>query len=142
MALIPLVNFLPSADLIIALDKDKNICESGSFEQLRSTGGYLQGLLVSYEDDANDDIAPAEPEKESDETTTPPVTKAAKEAAEQEDKRRQVGDWSVYMYYFDNVGFFATLAFVFTELVWAFLSTFPSTLINYVLWNAAESNEL
>lgn len=137
MTVTPLVNFLPSADLIIALDKDKNIPESGSFEQLRSSGGYVQGLLVGHGDDANNDITPAEPEKESDKTTTPSVIKSAKGAAKQEDKRRQIGDLTVYMYYFGNVGFFATLAFVFTELAWAFFSTFPSSLITCVLWNAS-----
>lgn len=126
--------------MIIALGKDKKISESGSLEQLRGLGGYVQQLLSGREGDPNDDIRAAEESKESADIRTPPEEKITTAAEEREDKRRQVGDWTVYRYYFGSVGFFTTLAFALAGLIWAVLSTFPSKLANFALYTLSGAN--
>jgi hypothetical protein len=53
--------------------------------------------------------------------------KIAKEVIEQEDRRRQLGDATVYKYYFSSVGTVLVVLMIVFELLWTFFSTFPST---------------
>lgn len=58
--------------------------------------------------------------------TTPKVEYKAKQVESKEDKRRQLGDSTVYKYYFGSIGKFLIITLVALELVWAFLQSFPS----------------
>jgi hypothetical protein len=44
----------------------------------------------------------------------------------EDDASRQLGDWSVYKYYFRSIGPNATIIFLFFASGWAFLNAFPS----------------
>lgn len=51
----------------------------------------------------------------------------AKQIDTKDDKRRQVGDSTVYRYYFGSIGKVFLLTLLALEVGWAFLESFPST---------------
>ncbi|KAL7938200.1 P-loop containing nucleoside triphosphate hydrolase protein [Trichoderma chlorosporum] len=126
------VEFLASADLIIALGRDGKITEQGSFSQLSAIEGYVQTLA------ANKSIA-ASPETRPDEIipdsgagiTAPKVEYKAKEIKVQDDKRRQLGDSTVYRYYFGSIGPIFIITMLSLEIIWAFLQSFPTVWLNF-----------
>ncbi len=82
---------------------------------------------------SSDDIETAE---ESGQSAKKPATHMP------HDIRRQTGDFTVYKYFFGHVGRTFTIGFFIVEIIWAFLSTFPTVWLNW--WaqsNAAEPNE-
>jgi hypothetical protein len=50
----------------------------------------------------------------------------AKQVEIKEDKRRQLGDSTVYKYYFGSIGKVFLVILLGIEIVWAFLQSFPS----------------
>jgi ATP-binding cassette subfamily C (CFTR/MRP) protein 1 len=48
------VKFLPSADLIIALDQSGSVVEQGTFERLNANQGYVQSLSINNTSTTND----------------------------------------------------------------------------------------
>jgi ABC-type multidrug transport system fused ATPase/permease subunit len=48
-----------------------------------------------------------------------------------EDKTRQIGDFTVYMFYASAVGKWAMIVFLLYQLGWAFFSTFPLVWLNW-----------
>lgn len=50
----------------------------------------------------------------------------SKSAAHLEDDLRKGGDWAIYAYYFAKAGRLSTIVFFILQLVFGFLSTFPS----------------
>ncbi|TIC95348.1 ABC transporter C family member 8 [Colletotrichum higginsianum] len=54
-----------------------------------------------------------------------------KAVEEQDDKRRQLGDWSVYGYYFGSVGTVLVAIMLFLQVTWAFFSTFPTIWLKF-----------
>jgi ATP-binding cassette, subfamily C (CFTR/MRP), member 1 len=111
-----LVELLPSADLIIALDKAGNVVEQGTFEKLNVTQGYVHSLSINNTNTPND--YGNDSDRESNDATLLKKFELEPAAAidSTSDSSRQNGDISVYKYYFDTVGmwwcglFFATLA--------------------------------
>lgn len=118
------MSFLPQSDMIIALESGK-VVEKGNFEDCRKARGYVSSL-VSTSTEEQDESTP-EPEEVADGTASDvPVEKSTKVLKDQDDKRRQLGDWSVYGYYFGSVGASLVAILMVLEVTWAFLSTFPS----------------
>lgn len=110
--------------MIIVLEGGK-VAEKGSFEDCRKARGYVSSLMSTNTEDQ--DESTSESEKLADRTASDaPVEKSTKVLKDQEDKRRQLGDWSVYGYYFGSVGAFLVAILMVLEVTWAFFSTFPS----------------
>jgi hypothetical protein len=123
------VDFLASADHIIALGREGKITEQGSFERLFTTDGYVQSLManksiVSVTDAHQDEIISVS----AAEASVPKVEYKAKQVEVKDDKRRQTGDSTVYKYYFGSIGTVFLVTLLVLEVVWAFLQSFPSKL--------------
>ncbi|KAH0531953.1 hypothetical protein TsFJ059_000711 [Trichoderma semiorbis] len=128
------VEFLASADLIIALGREGNIIEQGSFSQLLASDGYVQSLTAKQAIVSNPEVHQDEVISESvTEATAPKVEYKAKQVEVKDDKRRQLGDSTVYKYYFGSIGPIFIITLFSLEIVWAFLQSFP---IIGVLWFA------
>ncbi|KAF4778786.1 hypothetical protein HER10_EVM0010424 [Colletotrichum scovillei] len=131
------VSFLPQSDMIIALESGK-VVEKGNFEDCRKARGYVSSL-VSTSTEEQDESTP-EPEEVADGTASDvPVEKSTKVLKDQDDKRRQLGDWSVYGYYFGSVGASLVAILMVLEVTWAFLSTFPTVWLKFWTDSQAES---
>lgn len=126
------VDFLASADYIIALGREGKITEQGSFERLSVADGYVQALMASRSIVASTDASQDERISEiADEASVPKVEYKAKQVEVKDDKRRQTGDSTVYKYYFGSIGTVFIVTLFVLELIWAFLQSFPSKL-NYL----------
>jgi len=118
---------MPSADLIVALGKDGTVTEQGSFVHLSRSGGYVEELLRSHAESSNDSESPASAISTKEELPQKRSTMPAKvPAAKPEDKRRQLGDFTVYRYYFGSIGTPLLAVLILLELLAAFFSTYPS----------------
>ncbi|TQN69569.1 ABC transporter gloK [Colletotrichum shisoi] len=123
------VSFLSRADMIFTLG-DGKIAEMGSFEKCRNAGGYVGNLVASGPRSRDEDKA--QQEKTANETTSQVIPeRKAKAVEEQVDKRRQLGDWSVYGYYFGSVGTVLVAIMIFLQVTWAFFSTFPTVWLKF-----------
>ncbi|KAI8275314.1 ABC transporter atnG [Colletotrichum sp. SAR11_240] len=121
------VGFLSQADLIIALG-DGQVLEIGTFAECLESDGYVKSL-ATIEPGSGDEVTSSEPPIDTSSNTTGKET--AKTAAETEDKRRQLGDWSVYSYYFGSVGAILVLVMLLLQMSWAFFSTFPTVWLKF-----------
>ena len=122
------------ADHIIILE-DGIISEQGSYSILSTAGGYTQTLVKGRQQHKSSSSSEAADDKgenvTADEETKAVIAKARKqyqmkEEAKNTDKRRQLGDRSVYKYYFGSIGMTYALTLVGLEFGWAFLEAFPS----------------
>lgn len=102
---------LPLADLIVVLAGLK-VDEQGTWEDLRSSTGYVSKLQVK-ESDPNA-AQKAAVEKAS---TVPGTTPPSKD--EMLDLSRRTGDFSVYLYYFQSVGYLLLTMFVLCCMLYA-----------------------
>lgn len=128
--------FLPSADVLISLDGNGCIGEIGTYQELKQAGGYTQTLVQ-----ANSDAEPSTASESSQHAAAQPEKKEhkAKEKKETDDKRRQLGDKTVYAYYFGSVGVVFAGTLLALEVVHAFLQTFPTVWLNF--WATAVQND-
>lgn len=94
------VNRLSIADYIIVFDSSGHICEQGTFEQLRSSGRDLRATLSNTEDESS----PPAPASVITQT-------ALASASASKDTRRQEGDWRVYRFYGESMGWFRLVLF-------------------------------
>ncbi|KAF4334279.1 multidrug resistance-associated [Fusarium beomiforme] len=87
------VNRLPESDFVMVLEKGGRLIEQGTYSELRSAGGYIQGLDISSHDGHDDQpSAEAQPTGENNEVGDKDVA---------EDHTVEVpSDRSVFMYYF------------------------------------------
>lgn len=117
LKLIQTVNLLPSADHIIVLGQQGNIQEQGSFRELNTNNGYVQNLLVKQF-------------KGKTEVAAPPLkhTLGKKQVAIEPtaDKKRQLGDMTVYWFYFQKIGTINTLLIFLFAFMFVGFTTFPS----------------
>ncbi|CAI0646944.1 unnamed protein product [Colletotrichum noveboracense] len=90
--------------------------------------GYVKSL-ATLEAGSGDEVTSSEPPIDTSSNTT--GKEAAKTAAETEDKRRQLGDWSVYNYYFGSVGAILVAVMLLLQMSWAFFSTFPTVWLKF-----------
>ncbi|WDK17382.1 ABC multidrug transporter [Colletotrichum graminicola] len=114
------------------------IAEMGSFEDCQNTEGYVSSLITSGSHDKDKGGGIFHGETTADETTClVPAEKKTKAMPEGENKRRQLGDWSVYGYYFGTVGVLLVAIMLFLQMTWAFFSTFPTVWLNF--WTDANA---
>lgn len=127
--------FLPFADVLLSLDgKSGRLDIIGTYQDLKRANGYTQ-TLVQASRDAGPSAAASE---HSGQAPPPEVAKKehrAKETKQIDDKRRQLGDRTVYSYYFGSVGTLFAVALLGLELGWAFLQCFPTVWLNF--WTTA-----
>ncbi|KAK2776790.1 ABC multidrug transporter [Colletotrichum kahawae] len=121
------VGFLSQADVIIALG-DGKVLEIGTFAECLESDGYVKSL-ATIEAGSGDEITSSE--SPVDTFTNITGEKLAKTATDVEDKRRQLGDWSVYGYYFGSVGAVLVAVMLLLQISWAFFSTFPTVWLKF-----------
>lgn len=95
----------------------------GTFEDCRKADGYIRSLAPT--NGSSDDSNTVESADEVPGEVSGPEKKASVNK-EEDDMRRQLGDWSVYSFYFGTVGVVLIATMLFLQVVWAFFSTFPS----------------
>lgn len=107
--------------MVVAL-ADGKIEQVGTFEDCRKADGYIKSLAPAI--GSSDSAETVEPTDE----VSGEVSASEKKATvkEEDDMRRQLGDWSVYSFYFGTVGVVLIAIMLLLQLVWAFFSTFPS----------------
>lgn len=133
-------DFLQHADQVICL-KDGGVAEQGTFESLVQASGFTASLQKQPHSTQEQDPDCIEETHEivrqsSTHKVSPKIPSAP------DDKRRQTGDLSVYAYFFVSLGLYFTIALVLCEVLWAFISTFPSVWLNWwVESNAAQPNQ-
>lgn len=113
------VKHLPYTDHIIVLNAKGRIEQEGSYDQLSSQAGYIQGLAIKAQ--GQDQASTAE------ETGTKEASTKVSEQLAQEDLSRQLGDFAIYRYYLRTAGgFSSTLMLLYSIGVAAFfnISTF------------------
>ncbi|OTA01532.1 hypothetical protein A9Z42_0018480 [Trichoderma parareesei] len=136
------VEFLASADLIIALGHDGKITEQGSLAQLQAAGGYIQNSAASKSLVKNSNASQDEILSESkDGDAAPKVEYKAKQVEIKEDKRRQLGDSTVYKYYFGSIGKVFLVILLGIEIVWAFLQSFPTVWLKFWTDSNGQGND-
>lgn len=95
------VSRLAYSDHIVALGSTGRILQQGSYQELKLTSGYVQGLDTAPKSDGSPKVARAE-------STTIPVEarifSADEDEIETEELNRQTGDFQVYKYYFASIG--------------------------------------
>ncbi|KAF2808068.1 P-loop containing nucleoside triphosphate hydrolase protein [Mytilinidion resinicola] len=134
------VTLFPHADRIIALGTNGRITEQGTFDEMNAADGYVRSFCLKNRDEGPaDEITPADAD------TTIASTSALKKdskSAVAGNKTRQLGDWSVYCYYFQAIGWKLTCVFFLLEICWAFFSTFPTIWLKwYSDSNSAKPNQ-
>jgi ATP-binding cassette subfamily C (CFTR/MRP) protein 1 len=120
------VNLLPSADYIIALGSNGQIAEQGTFHELNKTDGYVRSFSVQ-QNKRTSEI----PETLGKLTLAPIQTSPLADAMD--DKKRQLGDMSVYLFYFRTLGPIVTILFFVYSALYGFFATFPSELAGLIL---------
>jgi ATP-binding cassette, subfamily C (CFTR/MRP), member 1 len=115
---------LSEADVVIALDKDGR-------QERHERGNQFLKTLNSVE---------VEPETQfvgGQDTEQIASTKTASSTALETttDKRRRLGDFRVYLYFFKNVGILTTAVLLFLEVAATFFSAFPTIWLQW--WSAA-----
>jgi ATP-binding cassette subfamily C (CFTR/MRP) protein 1 len=110
---------LPSADYIIALGGRGEIVEQGTFQALNTSQGYVRSFSVQQ---SKHESATTEPTGKFTlrPMSTSPLTNAM------DNKKRQLGDLSVYLYYFRSIGTVSIMLFFLFNAAQGFFSTFPS----------------
>ncbi|KAF5605191.1 multidrug resistance-associated 1 [Fusarium subglutinans] len=117
------VDFLSSADHIICLNKDGKISEQGTFSDLKDTGGYMHSLLRNR---VHEGEAPTLATDDIKEQASKLAQATPRQQASEEDTRRQLGDSTVYRYYFSSTGGIFIIVLLVLEIIWAFLESFPT----------------
>lgn len=93
-----IAHHLPYSNYIVALGEDGCIVEKGSYDELVAAKGYI-GSLDSTASRVNTERAP---DIVLDDETLQELNLPDDENAD--DTSRQTGDWSVYLYYFQHIG--------------------------------------
>ncbi|KAI5924553.1 ABC transporter-like protein [Camillea tinctor] len=129
------VELLPKADQIIVLGKNGQVADSGTFEHLGKTSGYIKSLGVR---EKADDASPSK----TGETIGVPAGLAfddeAVETDDPEDITRRLGDISLYKYFFGHIGLWRMLLFAAFQCGWAIFSTIGPVWLEF--W--ASANEV
>lgn len=150
--------FLPMADQVIALAEGGTVADIGSFGELvRRDGGYVKAAFsttqtqdrVKDESPAAEDAVASSSATKTASSSSPSPAKVAvrasvtkddkKEQSERAatDKKRQVGDMTIYSYYFGTVGPAIVAGLLVLELTAVFLTTFPTVWLKW--WSDANN---
>lgn len=123
------IHRLPVSDYIVALDSSGHVVEQGHFEQLRSSGKYVEELSMKLR--LSDESAA----KEQPEAAKLDVSafKAGHEEldARTEELSRQSGDLSVYKYYFASIGWQHTIIFWVLVVLYGVTLKLPELMVTY-----------
>ncbi|KAF4500947.1 Multidrug resistance-associated 1 [Fusarium agapanthi] len=132
------VDFLSSADHIICLNKKGKISEQGTFSDLKDTGGYMHSLL---RDRVHGFEAPTLATDDIKEQASKLAQATPRQQANEEDTRRQLGDSTVYRYYFSSNGGLFMIVLIVLEIIWAFLESFPTIWLKFWTDDNAKGND-
>lgn len=128
------VNLLPWADQIIALGKTGRIVEQGTFAELNARdGSYVQSFALQGGARLSEKLR-----AEAAAPTKLGTSQSTTLTASVNDKARQMGDFSVYRYYFAASGRSSMIVFWALQVAFAFLETFPSIWLKW--WSSATTN--
>ena len=131
------MHFLPFADQILCLNSAGQQCEQGTFEQLKSSNGYVEELVRSGKTDPKISLPPADFRVENLEIKEMfPGAKEKQESQAPQDKSRQLGDWATYRYYFASLGWWCGFVFMALQVSYAFFMVFPSEIPSHVVSKA------
>lgn len=95
---VSIAHHLPYSNYIVALGQDGSIIEKGSYDELVAAKGYVSSL-DSTASRVNTERAP---DIVLDDETLQELNLPDDDHAD--DTSRQTGDWSVYLYYFQHIG--------------------------------------
>ncbi|KAF7905842.1 hypothetical protein EAF00_000121 [Botryotinia globosa] len=106
------VHRLTYSDYIVALNKSSQIIEQGTFDHLKTSGGYLENLETRRrsEDYDSEELDTKKTTQKQSPFATVENDDLKNEVA---DLNRQTGDASVYQYYFASIGWVPTGIFFF-----------------------------
>ncbi|KAL9623731.1 MAG: hypothetical protein Q9160_001961 [Pyrenula sp. 1 TL-2023] len=121
---------LPYADHIIALSSDGTIAEQGSWDQLRFSGGYIQGISKGSKELTNKRVESSAPKQSA--IIAVADNDMNNTAA---DLSRKTGDWLVYKYWLSSLGVSSVVIIIITLAVLIFLWKFPEFWVK--LWTAS-----
>jgi ABC-type multidrug transport system ATPase subunit len=125
------VKFLPDADSIISL-KDGSVAEQGTFPSLAKAGGYVEALCPESstpEEEIYCETVVERAHEQGEEETSKTKVATKSELITPGDQRRQRGDLTIYSYFFGTLGLYPFASLLVCEVIWVFLSTFPSKLL-------------
>ncbi|KAH6659682.1 P-loop containing nucleoside triphosphate hydrolase protein [Truncatella angustata] len=126
---------LHMADQILVLGKDGGVAELGSPTELTIRDGYVKSIFEGnkFRMTEVEEIAASDDEKNA--LLTGALQLAKK--SEPIDKRRQLGDNTVYQFYFSSLGLGLTAILLVVEFSNAFLQTFPTVWLKW--WSDAST---
>lgn len=128
------VHRLPFSDTIIALDSSGHVLEQGHFEQLKTSGGYVEDLTNNLR--ASDD-SPRKEQPEAKALDTSAFKAVADEHdAHAEELNRQSGDFAIYKYYFASIGLTHTMIFFTFVILYGVTSKLPEFVLTYCKCNS------
>ncbi|KAJ5698548.1 hypothetical protein N7462_000553 [Penicillium macrosclerotiorum] len=117
------VKRLPFTDHIVVLDKTGRISEQGSFSALNKTGGYVSSFGLGAPDW---DYKPKRFSESPSYTTIDSVEKEKEAVVDEPEKRDPGGDFSIYSYYINAIGWLPALVFIIAMAGFVFCISFPS----------------
>ncbi|KIM99556.1 hypothetical protein OIDMADRAFT_125496 [Oidiodendron maius Zn] len=127
------VHRLPFSDHIIALDSFGHVIEQGHFEQLKTSGGYVENITTKLRD--SDDSSEKKPQEAAKLDTSAFKATADEHDAHAEELNRQSGDFSVYKYYFASMRWRHVLMFFVFAVLVGVTTKMPEILLTY--WTSA-----
>lgn len=122
------IRHLPSADYIIALGNG-TVAEQGSFNQLMSRPGYVQGLGLKCSSESDIASEPTNPSQAGSEAKFLPLNATATNVssiAPDTDSSRQTGDKTVYRHYFKSMGWMLAAWSLLFAILWGFFTNIPT----------------
>ncbi|KAK6085810.1 ABC multidrug transporter [Seiridium cupressi] len=124
---------LSMADQIMTLGKEGTVIELGSFAELTRREGYVSSIYQSSQRVIGDGGTFDDPK--DDEPINAPKNGLLARKPGPADKRRQLGDNTVYLFYFSALGPVFTAILLIVEFSNAFLQTFPTVRLKW--WSDA-----
>jgi len=119
--------FLPAADLIFALAKEGTLSQVPKSD--RQLGPWEREYSHAHADKGSSDADGVSGDS--------PAAQAGPAAAHAGREERRLGDFTVYRYFFGNIGTPVTAALIAVEVFWAFFSTFPPVWLTW--WSEANA---
>lgn len=126
LPLTDIVKRLPYSDYVFVIDEKGTISEQGHFDTLAATGGYVSSFHLGEPDwnftpDERSYHVPSVDHKEKIIQTNDDLEAEA---------NRATGDFTIYRYYFDSVGWFGIIVFLVCISGFVFCISFPSKSIH------------
>ncbi|KYG46940.1 hypothetical protein M433DRAFT_64146 [Acidomyces richmondensis BFW] len=133
------VHFLPFADLIVCLDDTGRQCEHGTFDQLKTQGGYVASLIESGRVNASITLPPVNLCMEDSvyKHQSAPSPSEQHQTNELKDNSRRLGDFATYGYYFASLGWTCAIIFAGLQMSYAFFMVFPIVWLEW--WSDANT---